>query len=101
MFSDQDYINATRELTNQERIRMMKLFSDSNKYKTYPSYGNFMLVKILDENITSAMLFEKCIRRKLMIRDCSTFESLGDRYIRFCFMKKEDNQLLADCLLSD
>ena len=101
MFSDQEYINATRELTNKERSRMMKLFSDSDKYKTYPSYGNFMLVKILDKNISSAMLFEKCIRQKLMIRDCSTFESLGDRYIRFCFMKKEDNQLLADCLLSD
>ena len=37
----------------------------------------------------------------MMIRDCSTFPFLSEKYIRFCFMKKEDNDRLAECLLKD
>ena len=59
-----------------------------------------MLCKILDEH-TSGDLFDRAIRRKMMIRDCSTFPFLSEKYIRFCFMKKEDNDRLAECLLKD
>lgn len=99
MFNDEEYIKNTRQLIKTERERLYKLFEDSNRFKPYKPQGNFMLLKIIDENITSGELFDKCIRQGLMIRDCSTFPYLGENYIRFCFMNPSDNDKLASLLL--
>ena len=56
------------------------------------------MVKILDENIDAHTLFERAIRQCMMIRDCSTFAGLEERFIRFCIMKPEDNTRLINCL---
>ena len=99
MFTDQEYINKTRALIGSERDRLYKLFAESNRFKPYKPHGNFMLLKILEEGITSGDLFDKAIRKGLMIRDCSTFPYLGDNYIRFCFMNPSDNDTLSATLL--
>lgn len=99
MFSDTKHIQASRDLIETEKKRMYELFSNSDRFKIYTSYSNFYLLKILDKNITSNELFDKCIRNNLMIRDCSTFDSCGDRFIRFCVMMPDDNTRLAHCLL--
>lgn len=99
MYRDVDFQVKTRNLMHQEQKRMYDLFAESN-YKPYPAYANFILLKILDENITSAQVFEQAIRKGFMIRDCSSFPFLGDRFIRFCFMDPEDNDRLADQLLN-
>ena len=100
MFSDSAYIEETRNLIISERQRMYDLFRASDRFHPYRPTANFMLCKILDEH-TSGDLFDRAIRRKMMIRDCSTFPFLSEKYIRFCFMKKEDNDRLAECLLKD
>ncbi len=99
MFSDADYIAQTRHLITTERKRLCSLLSESGAYRVYPSYGNFILLKILDPAQNAAQLFEKCLREGLLIRDCSDFPYLGDRYIRFCIMLPEDNDRLLRCLL--
>ena len=58
-----------------------------------------MLARILTEDLTSMDLFERAIREKMMIRDCSSFPFLDNKYIRFCFMKPEDNDRLTRCLM--
>jgi threonine-phosphate decarboxylase len=100
MFNDTDYIKETRELIDSERERMYELFNNSERFKPFRPEGNFMLLKIKQPEITSQMLFDKCIREGLMIRDCSTFPYLGDNYIRFCFMSPNDNDKLAKLLLN-
>jgi threonine-phosphate decarboxylase len=100
MFNDTDYIKETRELIDSERERMYELFNNSERFKPFRPEGNFMLLKIKQPEITSQMLFDKCIREGLMIRDCSTFPYLGDNYIRFCFMSPSDNDKLAKLLLN-
>ncbi len=99
MFEDQKYINETKELIAKERTRLYELFNNSKKYKPYKPQGNFMLLKILDSDLNSQMLFDRCIKKGLMIRDCSTFPYLGENYIRFCFMNPSDNDKLAKLLL--
>lgn len=100
MFSDTEYIQRVRSLMTQERTRMYELFEKSSLYKPYPCSSNFLLLEILDDSLTSSYLFDKAIRQNMMIRDCSTFPSLGKRFIRFCFMKPEDNDRLTECLLN-
>ena len=67
--------------------------------KVFPPHANFVLVKLLRDDITSNDLFDATIRKGLMIRDCSTFPFLDNHYIRFCFMEPEKNDLLLDTLI--
>lgn len=98
MFQDESYIKKTRTLCKKEMHKLEKAFQNSGKFKVYPAYGNFLLLEIIDKNVTSFDLFEKAIKEGLMIRDCSTFESLGQRFIRICFMDPKSNKKLIDCL---
>ena len=100
MFLDTDYINATKKLISSERSRMYQALNSCPDYKVYRPSGNFMLVRILKDNLTSEDLFERAIRQKMMIRDCSTFPFLDNKYIRFCIMNPEDNDRLLHCLLN-
>lgn len=100
MFTDEDYKTKTRRLILSERERLYHLFLSSDRFKPYDPQANFMLLRIEDPSINAADLFDLCIRQKMMIRDCSTFPFLSDRYIRFCFMKPEDNDRLMNLLLS-
>ncbi len=99
MFKDTEYIQKTKDLIKSERDRLFKIFEESSRFKPYRPQGNFMLLQILEDGITSQMLFDRCIKKGLMIRDCSTFPYLGDNYIRFCFMNPEDNNRLVATLL--
>lgn len=96
MFSDRDYINKTKALITGERQRMYDTLSSWKTVKVYPSCTNFLLVRILREDVTSDMVFDHCIRKGLMIRDCSTFPFLDSSYIRFCVMSPEKNDELLE-----
>ncbi len=101
MFKDTDYINETIELISSERIRICDILSSYPNIKYYNPHGNFILIKILKEGITSEDLFDATIKKGLMIRDCSTFPFLDNKYIRFCFMKPEDNDALLKVILDE
>lgn len=96
MFSDKDYIDKTKALITEERQRMYETLSSWKTVKVYPSCTNFLLVRILREDVTSDMVFDHCIRKGLMIRDCATFPFLDSSYIRFCVMSPEKNDELLE-----
>ena len=100
MLKDTDYIKKTWTLIDSERTRMCTELSGLDTVKIYPAYANFVLVKILKEGLTSFDVFEKAIHQNLMIRDCSSFESLNGEYVRFCIMNPEDNDRLLDVFRS-
>lgn len=100
MFRDEDYINATRELIFSERKRVCDLLKSCSYYKFYEPSANFVLLRIEKEGVTSMNLFEQAIKKGLMIRDCSTFPFLDNKYIRFCFMSPQKNDELLKVLLS-
>ncbi len=99
MFADQDYIKRTRELISGERDRCLKVLSAVPGIKTYPAYGNFILVRLLN-GTTSLEMFERCIKQGMMIRDCSSFNGLEGEYIRFCMQRPEENDRLLKILTS-
>jgi len=98
LFTDTEYINRSRDLIQSERERVTAALSKIDGIKCYPSYCNFILVKILNPNLTSYDLFDVAIRRGLMIRNCSTFPFLDHFYFRFCFMNPKDNDKLLLCI---
>lgn len=99
MFHDQEYINRTRDLISSERKRIYEELKTWKHVKVYEPYANFILVRILKEDVTSYDVFVHCIKRGLMLRDCSTFPGLEDEtFFRFCFMMPEKNTELLECL---
>lgn len=99
MFSDSEYMTRTRELISTERKRVCDALSASDRYHVFSPTANFVLIKIEDKSLSSSILFDRCIKEKMMIRDCSTFPFLDDRFIRICFMNPDDNDRLLDILL--
>lgn len=100
MFRDKAYIKKTRQLISAERKRVCMALDASPNYKTFQAHGNFVLVKILNDDFTSEDVFDTAIQQKLMIRDCSTFPFLNNKYFRLCFMMPEQNDTLLRVLLA-
>ena len=99
MFHDQEYINRTRDLISSERKRIYEELKTWKHVKVYEPHANFILVRILKEDVTSYDVFVHCIKRGLMLRDCSTFPGLEDEtFFRFCFMMPDKNTELLACL---
>ncbi|MCR4806325.1 MAG: aminotransferase class I/II-fold pyridoxal phosphate-dependent enzyme [Lachnospiraceae bacterium] len=94
MFTDEDYIRQTRELIDSERSRVTTALRTIKGLKVYEPSANFVLVKIMSDDITADMMFDACIREKLMIRNCCTFPFLDNKFIRLCFMSPQMNDKL-------
>ena len=98
MLRDHDYIQETRDLILDERDRMEQELQNIPTFKVYPAYANFILLKISRDGLTSADVFEACIKKGLMIRDCSSFQCLDGEFVRFCIMMPDDNTKLLNVL---
>ena len=99
MFTDTDYIEQTKSLISKERSRIYEAFASHPDFKAYVPKANFMLLRLLREDMNADEMFDRTIRERMMIRNCSTFPFLDNKYIRFCFMEPEDNTRLMECLM--
>jgi threonine-phosphate decarboxylase len=99
MFTDTEYIEKTKQLISKERERVCKILLSCPNIKTFTPTANFVLLKILKEDVTSKDLFEKAISKGYMIRDCSTFPFLDSKFVRFCFKAPKHNDALLEILL--
>lgn len=98
MFTDLDYIARTKALISGERERLLQELSSWDTLKVYPAAANFILVKIQKPGIDADLVFDHCIRKGLMIRNCSTFDGLDNRFFRFCIMLPWENDRLVEAL---
>lgn len=85
MFTDTDYIEKTKSLISKERSRIYEAFASHPDFKAYVPKANFMLLRLLREDMNADEMFDRTIRERMMIRNCSTFPFLDNKYIRFCF----------------
>lgn len=99
MFADRKYISKTRQLIGAERERVCQTLRSCPGIKCYQPTANFVLIKILKDDIISMDLFDAAIQKGYLIRDCSTFPFLDNKFVRFCFMMPEQNDALLDILL--
>lgn len=98
MLQDNAYIEETRALIHEERIRLTALIDRWEDVKTYPAHGNFLLIKFLKEEHLSYDIFEDLLKEGLMTRDASSFPFLSNKFLRFCILKPDDNDRLMKAL---
>lgn len=91
----EEYRKTTLEVIERERSRMERRLREWNVGRVLPGRANYLLLE-LDPSLPSAWSLQAFLleSRRILIRDCSTFEGLGDRYVRFAVRLAEQNDRL-------
>jgi threonine-phosphate decarboxylase len=88
----QSYLEDARTLTRTERMYLTNELR-SLGYKVYPSDANYILFYTEQKK-----LYEELLKQKILIRDCSNYEGLGNGYYRVCVKNREANEVLIRAL---
>ena len=89
------FLEKTCKLIKKEKDFISSNLAKSKKFTCYNSSTNFILVKT---KIKSRLLQKKLQRKKILIRDCSTFRGLNQDYIRIAVKTRKENIKLVKAL---
>lgn len=94
--SDLTHLEKTRRLVRKEKKYLQGNISKMKQFKAYRSDANFFLIKL--SNIDSLSLQERLLKKRILIRDCSTFTGMGTDFIRVAPQKHTANVLFLNAL---
>jgi threonine-phosphate decarboxylase len=97
-FKDTEFIENTKRTIAKERAQFSKLLSEVGGLHVFPSVTDFLLVKILSKKLTAPILKAELTKEGVLIRDCSTFVGLDDRYFRVTVRAFKENVELVKAL---
>ncbi len=97
-FSDREFIENTKRTITREKAQLTKSLVEIGGLQVFPSETNFVLVKIQNPQLTSTVLREELAKEGMLIRDCSTFVGLDNKYFRVTVRSAEDNLKLTEAL---
>ena len=98
VIKDTSYIKQTREYILKEKEIFFKKLKMINGLKPYPPSANFILCKLTGNKFNSKTLSDFLSRKGILIRDCSNFRGLNNKFIRFAVRKHQENEILMDIL---
>jgi threonine-phosphate decarboxylase len=99
MFNDEEYITQSVSTIHTERSLVYLAMSTSRSIHLFKPDANFMLVKLLKDDITSADVAAHASQRGIIIRKCDDIRGLSNKYIRLCFMNPKQNDLMVNTIL--
>ncbi len=86
-----DYLERSRALIGKEREFLFEQLSAIPGLLPWRSRVNFMLIDISGTTLGSKELARRLLGHKIIVRDCSSFKSLGNAYIRIAIRSREEN----------
>lgn len=94
-FEQKRYQAETLEAVAAERERLKSELRELGRLRVFPGVANYLLVG-MDESLppAAALRDELIDRDRILIRDCSSFEGLGDRCFRLAVRLPEQNRRL-------
>ncbi len=92
-----DFIENTKKFLDKEREFVVKELSKIEVLKIFPSNTNFLLIKILTSKNVS-QLEEYLFKNKVLIRNCSNYIGLNNKFFRISINRREDNLILIQLL---
>ena len=98
ILNNKEYISKTYKVIEKERNFLWGELAKIGGLKLYPATANFLLIKIEKAGITSKSLKELLIKRGVLIRDCSNFRNLDNKYIRVAVRSRRENLKLLTAL---
>ncbi len=97
-FSDKEFIENSKRVIAEEKAKFAKKLAEIGGLWVFPSETNFLLVKIQNPKFTSTGLRDAMAKEGMLMRDCSTFVGLDDKYFRVTVRSDADNSKLVDGL---
>lgn len=94
---DCEHNQRTREFIERERQDLVSKLEQFPEFKIYPSAVNYLLIEI-KQGPTAGELRELLLEQRILIRDCSSFRGLSERFFRIAVRTQAENQRLLDCL---
>jgi L-threonine-O-3-phosphate decarboxylase len=88
---DENYINESIKNIIKEKEYLHKELSQIKELKVYEPSVNFIFFK----NLNSINLKEELLKRNILIRSCSNYESLNSHYYRIAVRNHEENFILV------
>jgi len=93
--SNMSHLSKTRKLIKKELKFLKDSISKINGFTCYDSSTNFILIK---SRMNSKKIQEKLIEEKILIRDCSNFRGLDNKFIRVAVRTHKENVKLVRAL---
>lgn len=91
------FVAETRAYLDGERRRFAQRLRLIPGFKVYPSPTSFFLV-LLPEGLSAAEAQDALAEERILIRDCSNFQGLSDRFIRISPKTPDANRRVAERL---
>ncbi len=95
MFRDKEFIETTLVHVKKEIRNLVENLNTIDYIKVYETKGNFILCEI-SSGKKAKELYDILVKKGMIIRDCASFEGLGENFFRVCILKTEDNRKLID-----
>jgi len=95
VLSNTSHLDKTRKLIKKELEFLKDSISKINGFICYDSSTNFILIK---SRMNSKKIQEKLIEKKILIRDCSNFRGLDNKFIRIAVRTHKENVKLVQAL---
>jgi len=96
VIKDTSYIKQTREYILKEKEIFFKKLKMMSGLKPYPPSANFILCKLTGNKFNSKTLSGFLSRKGILIRDCSNFRGLNNKFFRVAVRKRNENLLLIN-----
>ncbi len=93
LLEDRDFIINTKAYFYKERKRMVDALQKVPDLILYPPSANYIFAEITGLQ-TASELQEYLIQHKIMIRNCSNYQGLTDKYFRIAIKNDDENDVL-------
>ena len=90
LIHDKEFRSESRRVLLNERDFLYQRLCHIKGLTPFQSHANFILVKI-ERELSSRRLWMRLVERGLLIRDCSNFRGLNNKYIRVAVRRRKDN----------
>ena len=97
VLKDKNFTNITKTITINAREYLENILQNSLSFKYYlPSNGNYILAYL--KTLTSTQLQKNLKNYKIMVRDCSNFDFLDEKYVRIAVKSIKNLKLFEKAL---
>ncbi len=93
-----NFVDETRQFLDAEREFMSRALGESPEIQLFQSCTSFVLCRLSGKHRAETVC-AALARERILIRNCSNFQGLSDRFIRISLKTGEINRLLAEKLL--
>ncbi|MBU2568201.1 MAG: threonine-phosphate decarboxylase CobD [Elusimicrobia bacterium] len=98
LLKDKEFVQRSRECVRREKDFLTGCLKNIKGIEPFPSQANFILCKLKAGRMNSRRLSEKLARKGILIRDCSDFRGLNEKFIRLAVKGRKENQMLVGAM---